>query len=489
MEISLYEKMSSKILTYALIGLLVSCIPIILILALFKLVTWNDFFALSLITPILIGVLYFIYKKTHSGLRGKYYISAISFFIAFVFLWFIPTKEIWGALLLYMALSLIYLEAKVILLATAYAIAVNTIYLFIHPYYQSLSLLDIIVTYIIILMIGIVSYFITLMGRKMLEDVEKNEAIVTDLLLEISTSIEAIERFGKNLYKNVEHTTDISNEISFGYSEIAKGVEMQAAGVQDINEKVFGTNEFILGVAENAKVLKELSISTSDVTLQGNEKMHKLQEDLGIVSEIQAESVNSIQLLEEKTGKINEILNAIHGIAQQTNLLALNASIEAARAGEHGKSFAVVASEIRKLAGSAGSSAKEISLITEDIQSQTHQVSLQIQKGNQAIDQSQKAADSSKEFFHSITDNMNDVLGKATDIQSMLSKLEKNSTDIGHELGNISNITEESSASIEQMSASLSVQTQQIEAISTSFKNLEQMIDTLQRLANKNENE
>ena len=77
-------------------------------------------------------------------------------------------------------------------------------------------------------------------------------------------------------------------------------------------------------------------------------------------------SCQAVDATVEAMKQIASHISIVDEIAYQTNLLALNAAIEAARAGENGKSFAVVASHVRKLAEGSRTAAKRISTVASD---------------------------------------------------------------------------------------------------------------------------
>ena len=84
----------------------------------------------------------------------------------------------------------------------------------------------------------------------------------------------------------------------------------------------------------------------------------------------------------------------IEQIAETTNILALNATIEAMRAGEAGRTFAVVANEVKTLAGETRKATDEISVVIETLGSEAATVIERIEAGAAASNEAKNSVGS-----------------------------------------------------------------------------------------------
>ncbi len=126
---------------------------------------------------------------------------------------------------------------------------------------------------------------------------------------------------------------------------------VKASSVSSAAEQISASNQSVAMAAD------EMNASIREISRSAREAAEVASDGVAIAQE----SKPIFRKLGESGGTIGQVVEIINTIAAQTNLLALNATIEAARAGEAGQGFAVVAGEVKMLAGQTASATNEIS--------------------------------------------------------------------------------------------------------------------------------
>jgi methyl-accepting chemotaxis protein len=180
--------------------------------------------------------------------------------------------------------------------------------------------------------------------------------------------------------------TGASTQVLTAAEDHASGSVEQAASIAQVTATMEELTNTAKQIAMSAMSVEKIADDSAQAAHAGYASVGEALEAMEKIRRRVADISGKTLLLGERSQRISEVLNLIKDIAGEIHLLAVNAAIESAAAGEHGKRFAVVASEVRRLAERTRESAEEIKGIVGEIQSATNTSVLATEQGVKEVE-------------------------------------------------------------------------------------------------------
>ena len=427
--------------------------------------------------------------------QGKIFLILILFIQFNFILYMAPSQEFWAFSFLFVLITGLLLDTKVVLITMA-EISISLIAAWfirgerLLPAKSDLFVSDmfgrvfcmILTMLFIYLNVYMVSHFL-IHAKK--DELEKNNERVQNVLDKVKEIAGQLEDASGLLVKTSQSEAASTEELSAISSELIESSSHMLHKTDSSKENLDHLEESSKNMEIQMQDVEQIAKELMDKSSSSQQALNNLMSMSGEVEQSTKQARTVTDKLLSETAEIGETLNLINEIAESTNLLALNASIEAASAGEAGKGFAVVAQEVGQLAAGTKNSLQNVNNIIVRVQTGADNVSrfinenaAQVQKQNQVVVETVEAIHEMMEQLKSTVSAVEQavetgVVQKQV-IRETVSINEDIAADIKQENKEFNNIADMLKNNVEE----IKTMTIQVDTINTMVTELESLLES-----------
>jgi methyl-accepting chemotaxis protein len=318
--------------------------------------------------------------------------------------------------------------------------------------------------------------------------------VQSDLGRAVDKMVEELRGLVSTLLNNAQDASTMAQQISSATEEMSASTEEVSGTCNDLTERATQQAALVRSAAADASrilSIAEALAGSANRTAERNAALvalareHRTQLDTSSAELVRLEEeirkgAEESEALARASTEIEEFVDQTKAIARQTHILSINAGIEASRAGEEARGFAVVAEEVKKLAGQAGEAANATSVTVRMVQERVRAARdrlLRLSRGGQLA----------RETAHTAADGLAKVVEQAEENDAWTRQISQSAGEvrsligtIAERIGEISTGTEDVAAAAQEIAASteeLSASTEEIAASS------QQMAGAAERLS------